>query len=364
MILDLEKFVAKQRGVWRELDGLLDALERDSAARMDLEKIKRFHYLYQVTSADLGKLQSFACEPELRLYLESLVARGFGEIHDNASGTSRVKIQKFLFSSFPQVFRRRMGAFWLALAAMLVGSVMGAALLLIDPDTKEAVLPFEQHLGSPSDRVAKEELGDNKALEKRKIVFSSELMTNNTRVAILCLAMGVTFGIGTLLLLFYNGVILGVVVLDYLRAGHTAFLFGWLLPHGSVEIPAILIAGQAGLVLGGALIGRRKNLSLAERLRAVSSDLVTLIGGTAVMLVWAGIIEAFFLAISRAQASLQFENRFWSGATDSPLSFPHQKSSLDRSSREDRDPCLIAEPKSSPSGPPKGLNFRSKSRDP
>jgi uncharacterized membrane protein SpoIIM required for sporulation len=261
---------------------------------MDLEKIKRFHYLYQVTSADLGKLQSFACEPELRLYLESLVARGFGEIHDSPSGTSRVKVRKFFFNSFPQVFRRRIGAFWLALAAMLVGAVTGAALLIIDPDTKDAILPFDQLVGSPSDRVAKEELGDNKALEKRKIVFSSELMTNNTRVAILCLALGVTFGVGTLLLLFYNGVILGVVFLDYLRAGHTAFLFGWLLPHGSVEIPAILIAGQAGLVLAGALIGRHSYLPLAERLRHVSSDLVVLISGTALMLIWAGIIEAFF----------------------------------------------------------------------
>ena len=134
----------------------------------------------------------------------------------------------------------------------------------------------------------------NKALEQRKMVFSTQLMTNNTKVAILCLAMGITFGIGTLVLLFYNGVILGVVVLDYLRAGYAPFLFGWLLPHGSIEIPAFLIAGQAGLVLGGALIGRRGNISLAERLRSVSSDLVTLIGGTAIMLVWAGIIEAFF----------------------------------------------------------------------
>jgi uncharacterized membrane protein SpoIIM required for sporulation len=294
VILDLEKFVAKQRGVWRELDGLLTILERDSAARMDLEKVKRFHYLYQVTSADLGKLQSFACEPELRLYLESLVARGFGEIHDPSSGVSRGRVRTFLFNSFPQAFRRRSGAFWLALASMLAGFVIGGVLLVVDADTKEFVLPFDQLVGSPSDRVSKEELGVNKELEQKKLVFSSELMTNNTRVAIFCLALGVTFGIGTMVLLFYNGVMIGVVVFDYLRAGHTAFLLGWLLPHGSIEIPAILIAGQAGLVLGGALLGRRENISLAERLRAVSSDLAILIGGTAIMLVWAGIIEAFF----------------------------------------------------------------------
>ncbi|MHC1725489.1 MAG: stage II sporulation protein M [Syntrophobacteraceae bacterium] len=294
MILDLEKFIAEQQGVWRELDGLLGILERDAGAGMDLEKIKHFHHLYQRTSADLGKLQSFACEPELRLYLESLVARGFGEIHDTASRVRRLRLGSWLFRSFPQAFRRRLNAFWLALAAMLIGAVFGAALLHIDNDAKEIILPFHHLLGSPSERVAKEELAPNKTLEERKVLFSSELMTNNIRVAILCLAMGITFGVGTLILLFYNGVILGGVIFDYLRAGEASFLVGWLLPHGSVEIPAFLIAGQAGLVLAGAMLGRKAGIPMSERLRNVSSDLATLVGGTAIMLVWAGIIEAFF----------------------------------------------------------------------
>jgi hypothetical protein len=71
-------------------------------------------------------------------------------------------------------------------------------------------------------------------------------------------------------------------------------LLGWLLPHGVIEIPAIVLAGQAGLVLAGALIGWGKTISLKERLRNISGDLVTLIMGVAVMLIWAGIVEAFF----------------------------------------------------------------------
>ena len=63
------------------------------------------------------------------------------------------------------------------------------------------------------------------------------------------------WGVGTIVMLFYNGVILGAVTVDYIRAGQTKFLAGWLLPHGAVEIPSILIAGQAGLVLALALIG-------------------------------------------------------------------------------------------------------------
>ena len=95
-------------------------------------------------------------------------------------------------------------------------------------------------------------------------------------------------------MLFYNGVILGAVAFDYVMAGETTFLLGWLLPHGAIEIPAIVLAGQAGLVLGGALIGWGKPIPLRMRLRKISADLVTLIMGIALMLVWAGVVEAFF----------------------------------------------------------------------
>ncbi len=107
------------------------------------------------------------------------------------------------------------------------------------------------------------------------------------------MALGMTWGIGTVILLFTNGIILGAVAVDYIAAGETSFLLGWLLPHGSIEIPAILIASQAGLVLAGALIGWGKPVTMKARLRSVSSDIVTLIFGVAVMLVWAGIIESF-----------------------------------------------------------------------
>jgi uncharacterized membrane protein SpoIIM required for sporulation len=94
-------------------------------------------------------------------------------------------------------------------------------------------------------------------------------------------------------MLFYNGVILGAVAFDYARAGYTMFLLGWLMPHGVIEIPAILVAGQASFVLAGALLGRGDRRPRRERLRHATSSVVTLAGGAAVMLVWAGIVESF-----------------------------------------------------------------------
>jgi uncharacterized membrane protein SpoIIM required for sporulation len=87
---------------------------------------------------------------------------------------------------------------------------------------------------------------------------------------------------------------LGAVAVDYLLAGQAPFLFGWLLPHGAVEIPAILVGSQAGFVLAGALLGRGRRKRLSARLRAVAPDVVTLCIGAALMLVWAGLVESFF----------------------------------------------------------------------
>jgi uncharacterized membrane protein SpoIIM required for sporulation len=174
--------------------------------------------------------------------------------------------------------------------------MFGGAALIFDPEAKSVIMPFSHLQGSPSERVAEEERMGREAedrLEGAKTRFSTYLMTHNTRVSIFTFAMGITWGIGTIILLFYNGIILGAVALDYILAGESVFLAAWLLPHGSIEIPAILLAGQAGFVLAGALIGWGQRLSLRQRLQHVFSDLVTLMIGLALMLVWAGFIESF-----------------------------------------------------------------------
>ena len=155
------------------------------------------------------------------------------------------------------------------------------------------LMPFQHLRGTPTERVAREHAEQGKRLHDRKARFSGMLMTHNTRVTLTAMALGMSWGIGTLVLLFYNGVILGAVAMDYILAGQTTFLFGWLLPHGAVEIPAILVGGQAGFVLAGALLGRNERRTLASRLRAAAPDVVTLCFGAALMLVWAGIVEAF-----------------------------------------------------------------------
>jgi uncharacterized membrane protein SpoIIM required for sporulation len=295
MIIDLRKFIASERPFWKELEATVSRVEAQGRSRLSLEQLQRFYYLYERTAADLGKMMTFSAEPETRNYLEHLVARAYCEIHETRERHHRLDLVAWFFGTLPRTFRRHGRAFWLAVWITVAGAIFGGVAVAFDPESKEAVLPqmFASHLGDPTERVAQEEKATRSPSAARLSGFSAQLMVNNIGVSIKALAFGMTWGIGTVLVLFYNGVILGLIGVDYVMAGQTKFLLAWLLPHGVIEIPAVMMGGQAGLVLAGALIGRGQRRTLAQRLRSVSRDLVTLICGVALLLVWAGLVEAF-----------------------------------------------------------------------
>ncbi|MBT8338928.1 MAG: stage II sporulation protein M [Desulfatitalea sp.] len=295
MIIDLKKFIATEQPFWRELEQLVVRQEADPYRRMPFREIKRLHYLYHRASADLAKINTYSAELSMRLFLESLVGRAYGVIYGAKAQAVRFAPLKWFWNSFPRTFRRRWQAFALSAAVMLLGSVFGGGAIVVDPHAKAVLMPFEHLQMDPSERVAKEErMTENDRLAGGKSSFSAFLMTHNTRISILVLALGMTFGVGTVLLLFSNGVMLGAVAADYIQAGESTFLVGWLLPHGATEIPAILVAGQAGLLLAAALLGYAPAKPMGERLRETVPDVVTLMGGVTLLLIWAGLVEAFF----------------------------------------------------------------------
>jgi uncharacterized membrane protein SpoIIM required for sporulation len=293
MIIDLQGFIETESPFWRELEGVLETLERDPLRRLSLAELRRFHYLYDRVSSDLGQVATFASQPETRRYLERLVARAYGEIHETRAVPHRLRPWFWFTQVFPVTFRRHGRAFALALGLTVGGSLFGGIVVAIDPAAREVIMPFEQLLQPPSQRVAREERTVADRLHGAKAQGAAWYIRNNTQVAVTTMALGITWGLGTVLILLTNGVMLGAVCADYLMAGEGRFLLGWLLPHGSVELPAIVLAGQAGFVLAGAVIGWGRRMSLRARLRAVTPDLVTLVAGVALMLVWAGIVESF-----------------------------------------------------------------------
>jgi uncharacterized membrane protein SpoIIM required for sporulation len=292
MILDLARFVETERPHWTALEKTLDWLDSDPNRSMSIADLERFHAMYQRTSADLAKVATLHSESDVRKYLEWLVGRAYAEIHETRE-RRKFRPWRWLTVEFPRAFRRHLRAFQLAVVLTLIGSGFGAIALRVDPEAKNVIMPFDALRVTPAQRVAEEQKRQGKDLTGIKGRFSADLMTHNTQVALMTVALGMTFGFGTVVMLFYNGVILGAVAFDYVHGGQSVFLLGWLLPHGVIEIPAIVVGGQTGFVLAYALIGWGSRLSRAARLRAVSSDIVTLSAGLAIMLVWAGIVEAF-----------------------------------------------------------------------
>jgi uncharacterized membrane protein SpoIIM required for sporulation len=299
MIIDLKRFVEKERPFWQDLERALDRIQAGTLDLSDLKESRRVLGLFQRACSDLSRVGQANAEPELRTYLEMLVGRGYAEIHSAQTYVRRFRPLDWFLHTFPQTFRRQAWAFYASCLLTIAGMIVGGLLLVLDVDGRQVAMAPFPHVATqtPSQRVAAEEKNykeNSHRIAEHSGTFSAQLMANNIGVSIKAMAFGLTWGIGTVLLLFYNGVILGAVCLDYMLDGQTVFMIGWLLPHGSFEIPAILIGGQAGLVIARALIGWGTREGIRTRLRLIVPEVATLIGGVALMLVWAGIVEAFF----------------------------------------------------------------------
>lgn len=292
VIIDLDQFVGRARPRWQELEAVLAELRRDPARRLNLAAAEELYRLYLQGSADLLRLRAAAPDAAVVCELESLVGEAYAFIYESRSGRLPFRFGRFLRRDFPRVFRGRGGAFRLALLCTLAGLLFGAALMVNFPDHKGDFIPFAHLQGDPSARVAAEE-GGGLAAEGAAVSFAAALWVHNVRVSLLAAGLGVLGGVGTVLVLFANGVLLGAVGLDYLLAGEGLFLAGWLLPHGVPEIGAILIAGQAGLGLGQAVLGYGDRRGLAERLLGTRRDFLCLLGGSGLLLFWAALVEAF-----------------------------------------------------------------------
>lgn len=295
MIIDLKSFIDRERPCWEELEGFVSRLEGQMARRLSLAEALRLHYLYERAAAGLVRINTFSSDPDVQRYLESLVARAYAAIHSGQRSGRRLRPLRWFFGTFPRTVRRHRGALVLSLAVTLVGGLFGGLAVAFDPEAKAVIMPFPHLQGDPSERVREEEArqAGGGSMGGAEAPFSTMLMTHNTKVSIGVMALGLTWGVGTILVLFFNGAMLGAVAVDYVRAGESTFLAGWLLPHGVVEIPAVVLAGQAGFVLAAALIGWGDRTGLKARMREVLPSVVTLIFGVAVLLVWAGLVEAF-----------------------------------------------------------------------
>ena len=87
-----------------------------------------------------------------------------------------------------------------------------------------------------------------------KPVASSYIMSNNISVGFTAFAMGITGGLGTVYMMAFNGLMLGVVGMACWLAGMSVQFWSFVAPHGVLELPAIFIAGGAGFRIAQGLL--------------------------------------------------------------------------------------------------------------
>lgn len=297
--MDVDTFLHERTQRWERLALLLDRAEQSPERELGPDGMRELLRLYRLASSDLNQARSLTADPEILERLNALAGRGYRFIYRRRRGGGLPqRIGAFLVRDVPDAFQRHRAAVASAAGALLLGAFFGAAVVLSSPHAAEDLIPEQFFTQSPRERVQEIEENDERiANVEDAAVFSSELYTHNIKVSFLAFSLGALTLIGGIWILFYNGVILGAVAASYFLDDVTVFFVAWVGPHGALELPAIALAGAAGLAAGRALL-LPGQLTRGESVRRVFPRVWRMMVAIMLILVVAGLIEGSFSQFS------------------------------------------------------------------
>jgi len=275
----------KRKAHWARLEELVQLFTSKGARALSHRQLQEISLLYRQTASDLSAVREDPASKRLAAYLNQLLGRAHNLIYVGRRG-SPLRIFEFFARTYPQVFRQTLPYTTLAFALFLGGAVVGALVVLADPAFPRYVLG-----GHMMDTIERRRMWTHSILAMKPLA-SSQIMTNNLGVGFAAFATGILAGIGPVYMMILNGLLLGIISTACWQAGMADQLFSFVAPHGVLELPAIFIAGGAGLLLARGLLfpgllPRRASIEQA------GGQAVRLVLGTIPMLFVAGIIEAF-----------------------------------------------------------------------
>lgn len=276
------QWLQEQEPKWERLETLLKR-SRHSMSALKAAEIRELGLLYRGAVNDLSRVQSLPEFLYLEPYLNNLVQRCHGRVYERPPATWR-DVAHFFLVDFPRCFRRHWQLIGLAFFVFVIGSAIAMATVHYHPETETYFLP--QTIIDQLDRgLLWTDTRDAAPSE------SSFLMTNNIRVAINAFAYGTLFGVGTLLLLFHNGLFAFGGPLQVCMAHGMGFrLINFMVAHGVIELTTIFIAGGAGMLIGFSIL-YPGDLPRWEAVKQKSREALILIMGCFPLLVLAGLIE-------------------------------------------------------------------------
>jgi len=278
-------WVQKREAHWARLEALVAACKGRDVSALSHDDLRELAQLYRQTAADLATAREDPSSARLAAYLNQLLGRAHNLVY---AGSRREGggVVGFYTRTFPQTFRATWGYTALATGVLLAGAVAGIILALMAPGFQRFVVG-----GEMLETIERREMWTHSILPVKPLA-SAGITANNLAVAILAFASGMLAGIGPTILMIVNGLLLGVIGTACYEAGMSVDLWSFVAPHGAFELPAIVIAGGAGLVMARSLVvasdrPRRECLLEAARLA------LRLFGGVVPMLLVAGLIEGF-----------------------------------------------------------------------
>jgi len=291
------QWIRKRRPHWDRLATLLAQADLSGLGQLSRAELQEMALLYRQVAADLSVLRQDATARTYAQHVNQLLARAHHIIYSGRK-TNLLTLFRFLRDDYPAIFQRQIGYVAASLVVTLAWGLLGVVLTNARPE-------FMRHFLGPG-MIATMERHEmwTQSIVSVAPQATSAIMTNNLSVSFITFAGGIVFGLGTFLFLFVNGMMLGVVGAACHQYGMSVALWSFVAGHGSLELPAILIAGGAGFRLGHAMLFPGV-LRWKDSVARGGIEATRLVSGIIPMLVIAGCLEGFF-SPSQAPVWLKF----------------------------------------------------------
>jgi uncharacterized membrane protein SpoIIM required for sporulation len=284
MAESLTAFVARRRPHWLQLE---QVLVKFASRTISVEEVHAMDSLYRAAANDLSTARTHFQGTDVHRFLNQLCGKAYRVIYQPPR-PSLAALRHFYVQTWPKLIQQVLGSIQASALLMALGALLGTVLVWASPDAAQRFIGPE--LNSFIDH--RELWTDSALAHQTPSAMATEIFLNNLGVMIRAFALGITAGIGTSLVLLYNGLFLGAVVARCFQNGLGPNILDFMAAHGPVELSLISIAGGAGLHLGRALLDPQER-SRAAALKHHADVGVRVMLGAGPFMVAIGLVEGF-----------------------------------------------------------------------
>ena len=292
-------FVNRREKFWNEFETAVRGGRKNLKTRAPW-----FPLGYRELTQDLNTAKAHGFDPSIIERLNSLVLEGNQILYSQRSWSLK-KAADFVLRSFPLAVRSQWRGLGVSLLLFYGLGVFFGYLCIRNP-------PMVYQLIGENTVSSLEAMYDPDSyhyLRPREISSDADMfgyyIYNNVAIAFRTFAGGILAGIGSLLILCFNGIFLGAATAHIINVGFGETFFPFVIGHSSLELTAIVLSAQAGLLLGYRFFFTR-GLSRSASLKGAGKSALPIIAGAALMLVLAAAVEAFWSSRHEFPSALRY----------------------------------------------------------